>query len=274
MFFFIDLSRAKRRAKRFLTPVTPKALRRALDELMGGGCEILYVHSGISSLGYVLGGPEGAIKELGKTCNNLFLPTHTYCYPPASDEPAPVFDARTTPSQVGLLSETFRHGDGVIRSIHSTHSLAGQGSLAAEICAGHYDCDTPCGEGTPYSRLVHRGASALMLGVNFHYYTPFHTAEWESGSRYAFEADEINSLRFIDENGDLQTRKSKRQNRIVPRFIEAGDLLERKGLVRRRALGRSAVLFVPDMLKVHEFLVNRLRQIPDFLRSTCTTELA
>jgi aminoglycoside 3-N-acetyltransferase len=274
MSFAIGLLRAKRFAKRLLAPVTSNALRYALDEVTGGGRETLYVHSGISSLGHVLGGPAAAIKELNKTCNNLFLPTHTYCYPPSPEKPAPVFDARATPSQVGLLSETFRHRAGVVRSIHSTHSLAGEGFLAAEICAGHYECNTPCGEGTPYSRLVHRGASALMLGVNFHYYTPFHTAEWESGSRFAYEADELNCLRFFDESGSLQTRMSKRQGRIVPRFIEAGALLERKGFVRRCALGRSALLFVPDMSKVHEFLVGRLRQIPDFLRSTCTAELA
>jgi aminoglycoside N3'-acetyltransferase len=274
MSFSIDMPRAKRLAKRLMAPVTPNALRHALDDVTGGGCEVLYVHSGLSSLGYVLGGPALAAEELKKVCGSLFLPTHTYCYPPSSDQPAPVFDARTTPSQTGLLAETFRRRPAAIRSIHSTHSLTGEGPLAAEICAGHYNCETPCGEGTPFSRLVHRGAGALMLGVSFRYYTPFHTAEWESGSSFAYEANEMNCLRFIDENGKLQTRMSKRHNRIVPRYHEAGALLERKGFVRRCAVGRSDLLFVPDMSKVHAFLIQRLRQIPDFLKSTCTSELA
>ena len=267
------MPRAKRLADRLMAPVTPKALRRALDEVTNGGCEILYVHSSLSSLGYVLGGSAVATAMLRDICANLFLPTHTYCYPPSPHEPAPVFDARTTLSGMGQLAETFRCRLGAIRSIHSTHSLAGEGPLAAEICAGHYDCETPCGEGTPYSRLVHRGASALMLGVSFRYYTPFHTAECESDSAFAYETGMVDLLRFIDENGVLQERLRQRQNRFSPRFHEAGALLEQRGFVRRRPLGRSELLFVSDMSKVHEFLVERLRKIPDFLRSTCTSEL-
>jgi aminoglycoside N3'-acetyltransferase len=268
-------ARLKRVLQRVMAPVTPTALRRAIDEVTGGGAEMLYVHSGLSSLGHVVDGPDDTAQALLQFADTLFLPTHTYCYPPGPQTPAPVFDPKSTPCpQMGLLADTFWRRPGAVRSIHSTHSLAGEGPLAAEICAGHYENDTPCGEGTPYSRLVHRGAAALMLGVSFRYYTPFHTAEWESGSAFAYEAGEVNLLRFIDENGMLQERPSKRQNKIVPRFHDAGELLERQGLVRRRALGRGALLFVPDMAKVHDFLVERLRKTPDFLRSTCTTELA
>lgn len=269
----MTVSRAKRLVKRLMKPVSPGALRRALTDLTGGGCEALYVHSGLSSLGHVVGGPNAVVKALSEVCDNLFLPTHTYCYPPSPDHPAPVFDARSTPSEMGLLAETFRRRDGVVRSIHSTHSLAGQGPLAAEICAGHYECETPCGQGTPYSRLVHRGAAALMLGVSFRYYTPFHTAECESGSSSACEIDEVNRLRFLDENAVLAERLSRRQSRVTPRFHEAGALLERRGLARRLELGLGTLLFVSDMSQVHEFLVERLRKTPDFLRSTCTAEL-
>ncbi|HUU97640.1 MAG TPA: AAC(3) family N-acetyltransferase [Phycisphaerae bacterium] len=249
------------------------ALRRALDEVTDGGCQTLYVHSGLSGIGYIFGGPAVAAGVLREFCDNTFLPTHTYCYPSSPEEPAPVFDARNTPSEMGMLAELFRLRPGAIRSIHSTHSLAGEGPLAAEICAGHYECDTPCGADTPYSRLVHRGASALMLGVSFRYYTPFHTAECESDSAFAYETGMIDRLRFIDENDVLQERLRQRQNRFSPRFHEAGALLEQRGFVRRRPLGRSELLFVSDMSKVHEFLVERLRKIPDFLRSTCTSEL-
>jgi aminoglycoside 3-N-acetyltransferase len=269
----MTLARAKRLAKRVMTPISAEALRRALDEVTGGGCNTLYVHSGVSNLGHLFGGSARAAEALTQFCENLFLPTHTYCYPPSRDEPAPVFDARTTPSGMGLLAEVFRRRPGAIRSIHSTHSLAGEGPLAEEICAGHYECDTPCGEGTPYSRLVHRGASALMLGVSFRYYTPFHTAECEAGSAFAYETGVIDRLRFVDENGVLQERLRQRQNRFSPRFHEAGALLEQRGFVHTRPLGRSEVLFVSDISKVHEFLVERLRKIPDFLRSTCTSAL-
>jgi aminoglycoside 3-N-acetyltransferase len=274
MYLPTSLSKAKRAIKRVSAPITKDALRKAISAATGGGCDTLYVHSGISSLGHMLGGPGAVANELGSHCDNLFLPTHTYCYPEAPDQPAPVFDATATGCpKMGILADTFWRQPGVFRSIHSTHSLAGKGDIAEEICAEHYQSSSPCGAGTPYSRLVHRGAGALMIGVNFRYYTPFHTAEWESGSAFAYEPDEVNLLRFIDENGVLQERPGKRQNRIVPRFDEAGEMLERQGFVTRVPLGRSHLLYIPDMLKVHDFLVDRLRKIPDFLRSTCSAEL-
>lgn len=270
----LSLSRARRLAKRLSAPVFPDTFRRAVDRVTGGGRETLYVHSGLSSLGHVVGGPAAVAGRLLEFCDNLFQPTHSYSYPVSTDEPAPIFDARRTPSEMGLFAETFRQLPGVIRSIHSTHSIAATGPLAAGLCAKHYDCETPCGEGTPYSELVRRGASALMLGVTFRVYTPFHTAEWESGSSFAYEPDEVNRLRFLDEQGVLQERRVRRQNRTVPRFEEAGALLVEKGFVRREPLGRGALLFVPDMSAVHEFLVARLRRTPDFLRSCCDSELA
>lgn len=266
-------ARFKRIARRLASPVTGTALRRALYEVIGEGCETLYVHSGLSSLGHMVGGPAVALQTLADACDNLFLPTHSYSYPTAPGEPGPVFDAMATPSQMGLLAEAFRKQPDVVRSIHASHSLAGLGRLAQETCAGHYECETPCGQGTPYSRLVHRGAGALMLGVSFRYYTPFHTAEWESASDFAAEPGEIDRLRFIDETGQVRERLSKHQNRTVPRFHEAGEMLERLGFVRRKPLGLSALLFVPDMSRVHEFLVGRLKVHPDFLRSCSTVEL-
>jgi aminoglycoside N3'-acetyltransferase len=267
------LATGKRLVRRIRVPINDDRFRRALRDAVGDGREFLYVHSGLSSMGHFVSGPAAIATVLREFCDTLFQPTHTYCYPPSVDELAPIFDAGSTLSQMGLFAEVFRQQPGVVRSIHSTHSIAGEGVMAEQICAKHYECDTPCGPGTPYSQLVHRSGSALMLGVSFRYYTPFHTAEAESGSEFAFEPDELVRLRFNDETGQLQERLSRRQNRIVPRFHEAGDLLEQQGFVRRVPLGRSHLLFVSDMSKVHEFLVGRLHKIPDFLRSTCKAPL-
>jgi aminoglycoside 3-N-acetyltransferase len=174
---------------------------------------------------------------------------------------------------MGLLAETFRKQPGVTRSIHATHSLAAIGPLANEICRGHQHCDTPCGDGSPYARLVERGASVLMFGVSFRYYTLFHTAEWLSGSESAAEPGEMNRLRVINESGEIEESCSKRQGRALPRFHEAGCLLEHAGFVRRAALGRSHLLFVADSAAVHGFLLERLRRSPDFLRMACKTPL-
>jgi aminoglycoside N3'-acetyltransferase len=168
----------------------------------------------------------------------------------------------------------FRTGTGVVRSIQATHSLAARGPLAGDMTSGHYHTDTPCGGGTPYRRFVDRHASVLMFGVTFHSYTLFHTAEDASGSEYAYEAGTRDRLRVIDGRGEHRECLTRRQTRNARRFKEAGDLLEQEGLVRRCELGRGALLFVPDCALVHEFLVDRLRRVPDFLYQSCQARLA
>jgi aminoglycoside 3-N-acetyltransferase len=255
------------------TPIRSEELRSALEQVTNGGTEILLVHSSLSSCGRFTDGPEGVLSAFREFCDTLCLPTHTYCYPTSPDEAGPLFDAVITPSQNGLLTEVFRTQPGVVRSIHATHSLAVSGPIAREVCADHYRQDCPCGSGTPYSRLIQRSASALMFGVTFQHYTFFHTAEFESGSEYAYEHGTLDRLRVVDENGAMRDCWSRRQYRGPMRFAEAGDLLERVGLARRVKLGRSALLFVPDCLRVHDFLVERLSSNPDFLRQSCKREL-
>jgi aminoglycoside 3-N-acetyltransferase len=262
-----------RRMSRYRSPISSEHLRRSLGKVISETPEILFVHSSLSSCGYFIGGPARALDVLREFCGTLVLPTHTYSYPASPGEPAPLFDAVTTPSEMGLLAETFRKQPGVVRSIHSTHSLAAQGPLATELCSGHYLHDTPCGAGTPYDRMVRRRAAVLMFGVSFAYYTFFHTAEWLSGSDAAYEPDEENMLRFRDDFGHEAVHRSKRQGRALPRFDKAGFLLEREGFVRRIGLGQSHLLYVPDSLAVHQFLVERLRKTPDFLRAACTAPL-
>ena len=265
--------KAFRAVHRLLTPIRQDELRSALQQITGARAEILVVHSSLSTCGRFIAGPGGVLTAFNEFCDTLCLPTHSYCYPSSPGEAGPLFNAATTPSQNGLLTEIFRMQSGVSRSIHATHSLAASGRLAQEICAKHYRSDSPCGAGTPYSRLVQRRASVLFFGVTFHSYTLFHTAEDASGSEFAYENGTLDRLRVVDEAGAEQDCWSRRQSRAPRRFAETGDLLESAGLARRVKLGRGTLLFVPNCSKVHDFLVERLRRIPDFLYQSCTSAL-
>jgi aminoglycoside N3'-acetyltransferase len=167
----------------------------------------------------------------------------------------------------------FRKQTGITRSIHATHSLATSGALAEQICCDHHRHDTPCGADTPYSRLVQVRASVLLFGVTFHSYTLFHTAEDASGSEFAYEHATVDRLLVVDEQGQQHECSSRRQSRAPRRFTEAGHLLESYGLARRITLGRGNLLFVPDCSRVHDFLVERLKRIPDFLYESCASSL-
>jgi len=113
----------------------------------------------------------------------------------------------------------------------------------------------------------------LLFGVTFHSYTLFHTAEDASGSEFAYEHGTLDRLRVVDERGEQRECWSRRQSRRPRRFAEAGHLLERAGLARRTTLGRGDLLFVPDSSRAHDFLVERLEKIPDFLYQSCARSL-
>ena len=272
-----NLSDLQRKAKRVLhrlrTPIRSDELRTTLNRLIGDGKESLFVHASLSSCGRFTAGPGDVLCGLHEFCDTLAFPTQTYCYPSSPGETGPLFDPATTPSKTGLLTEIFRMQTGTLRSIHATHSLAASGALAEKICSGHYRHDTPCGAGTPYSRLVERGAAVLLFGVTFHSYTLFHTAEDASSSQFAYEHGTLDRLRVVDERGKERECLSRRQSRTPRRFAEAGHLIENVGLARRITLGRGTLLFVPDCSRVHDFLVERLKKIPDYLYESCASSL-
>ncbi|NJS39886.1 MAG: AAC(3) family N-acetyltransferase [Rhodobacteraceae bacterium] len=59
------------------------------------------------------------------------------------------FDAKRTPSEMGLLTELFRRAPGAKRSLHPTHSVTALGPLAEQLTATHHQATTPSGRGTP-----------------------------------------------------------------------------------------------------------------------------
>lgn len=254
-------------------PIPPEEALRALARVTRGRADLLLVHSSLSKLGRFTAGLDNLLWALQEVSETLVLPTHSYLYPREHGELAPVFDAVSSPSRNGLLTELFRMKPGVRRSRHSTHSLAVAGPLADELTHGHYLCDTPCGEGTPYSRLIGRKAGVLMLGVDFDAYTFFHTAEDAADSPFAYEPNVLDRLRVIDEFGDVREQISRRQAGAPRRFAACGEEMERRGLVRREALGSGFLFFVPDSSKAHDYLVDHLRVVPDFTRADCRTPL-
>ncbi len=144
---------------------------------------IVFVHSSLKSLGFVDGGPEAVldalvqviVAELGGT---LAFPTFSL---QGSMEDTvrggAVFDARTTPSAVGAVTERFRQRPGVLRSLHPTHSIAALGPDARWLCEAHHTCGTTFGTGSPLARLLERNGVLMGLGTTLGPVTFYHVLE-------------------------------------------------------------------------------------------------
>jgi aminoglycoside N3'-acetyltransferase len=133
------------------------------------------------------------------------------------------------------------------------------------IVEGHERCDTPCGAGSPYERLVMMEASVLMFGASMQAYTLFHTAEDAAMVPYLYQSLPV-TLRYRAADGSEQTMTMRRHDMHVARsFAARGAWLEEQGLLRRVALGRGELLFIRDARSAHAALVNQLRLHPQFL---------
>ena len=97
-------------------------------------------HSSLSSMGTVVGGPDtvidGFLDAVGPT-GTVAVPTLCNWKPEEQRLVFPRWDPRTTPSYVGIISETFRKRPEAVRSDHATHSVAAIGARAAELTADH-----------------------------------------------------------------------------------------------------------------------------------------
>ena len=78
---------------------------------------------------------------------------------------------------MGIIPNIFYKRQGVVRSLHPTHSIAAYGEGAEEYIKGEENCTTPCTPGGCWDRLRNINAKILLIGVNHVKNTYIHAVE-------------------------------------------------------------------------------------------------
>ena len=175
-------------------PTTEKELRQDLEALGVMHDMNLIVHSSLSSIGSVIGGAPTVLRALMHTIGKkgtLVMPAATpHCADPVTwrkprvpeaylgkvQAHLPVFDLRTTPTEMGAIPETFRTWPGTLRSNHPLESICAQGVEARKITSRHPWAFSE-GRGGPFEKLYDLDSWVLLLGVGFNRCTALHFAE-------------------------------------------------------------------------------------------------
>jgi aminoglycoside 3-N-acetyltransferase len=133
----------------------------------------------------------------------LMMTTHSYNFTNRKD--IGVYKRDVTPAQTGIIPETFRQMEGVLRSLHPTHSVAAWGKDAQKYIAGHEKHEA-LGEGTPFYRFARTGGKILMIGCDLEACTLVHEAEWEAQVPYLdikYDPEWGREAFYYDDKGEI-----------------------------------------------------------------------
>ncbi|NDP22085.1 MAG: AAC(3) family N-acetyltransferase [Paludibacter sp.] len=98
-----------------------------------------------------------------------------------------VFDLQRSPSAMGLLSEFARRNKMAFRSIHPTTSIVAIGKHARELTEDHQNSIYPCGEKSPYYKMMKYDAKIIGLGVTAHFVSFLHCPEDVLNTQFPFK---------------------------------------------------------------------------------------
>ena len=218
--------------------------------LPAGGA--VMVHSALSSFGEVAGGAETVIAALLQAIGpegTLLMPAMAW---------GGLFQVDSSPSRVGLITETFRSHPGAIRSLHPTHSVTGLGPLAETLIQSHLDQPTAIGMESPWGRLAQRDDGyILFLGVDQDRNTLLHVAEEMVGSVY------LNTIarEYVDTDGRQQRKVLEQYPGPHRDFIGLDSLFEQAGIMKIGKIG-NAVCRLMQARQMLELTVAALQADP------------
>jgi aminoglycoside 3-N-acetyltransferase len=179
-------------------PNTVESLSEDLLKLGVRPGMVLLVHTSLSAIGWVCGGPVALITALQgvlRAYGTLVMPTHSgdcsdpqlWKNPPVPEswwqsirDAMPPYRPEITPTRgVGRTPDLFRTLPDVLRSSHPHVSFAAWGERAVEIVSDH-SLEMCLGDGSPLARIYDCDGFVLLLGVGFDRNTSFHLAEYRA----------------------------------------------------------------------------------------------
>lgn len=237
--------------------------------------DTLLIHSSMKAIGDVEGGADTVLDVFSEYLEEglLVLPTHTW---KQMNDEYPLFNPKTESSCVGILTELFRQREGVLRSLHPTHSLAAKGRDAESFIAGEERFNTPCNRQGCYGKLYDRKAKILLLGCGFNRNTFLHGVEEWLDVPMRLE-DFYKNLSIVMPDGSILERPVYPHHKpnginVAERFHKMEEVLAKKGIIQRGKFG-DADCILCDAAPMADLVTEYLKKEPDMFGNDIPLEI-
>ena len=148
---------------RLVADLKALGLKRGMDVI---------VHSSLSRIGHVVGGPDTVVEALVAVIGR----TGTLVMPSFNHGEAYVFNPMATRTKNGAVPDAMWRRADAVRSVQASHAVAAIGPKAEALCEGHTQAGI-WGADSPIGRLIQWGGYILSLGVGQTSSSAYHVAE-------------------------------------------------------------------------------------------------
>jgi aminoglycoside 3-N-acetyltransferase len=166
------LKRARQRAA-YRKDAELLTLAQLTSDLRSAGIQagdIVMVHSSLSKIGNVDGGPVTVIQsiiDIIASDGTLIMPCYNSAEVMLKDfRRGKLLDLRTSPSFTGKITESFRTWPGVVRSSHPFSSSCAWGKQAGYITDGHALDPHVCHADSPVGRVLKLKGQIVGIGIS------------------------------------------------------------------------------------------------------------
>ncbi|QVW33908.1 AAC(3) family N-acetyltransferase [Geobacter sulfurreducens] len=223
-------------SNRIFRRTTEKKLARAFAQLNIPPGALVCVHSMLSGLGYIVGGPETVIKAIQRAIPGCTIMMPSFPFSGSAKDyvdSGAIYDRDNTPSQSGLLTECLRKMPGAVRSLHPTHPCVALGPRAHELIDGSENSPTPFGDDSTYGRFS-ADENAYLLLIHTNNTSIVHRIQEMVDMPNLF-LEGMYEARALDGSGQIKSYRVKLHTPVLPLYvIEHGND------------GRSEYIWFPD----------------------------
>lgn len=242
-----------------------------LKELEGSGIRktgTLHIHSSMKSIGEVEGRADTVLDAFIEYMKEglLTFPTHSWSDKNLIDG---IYNPKTEPSNVGILTNFFMKRQGTIRSMHPTHSVTALGKRAEEYTSRDNGIvTTPCPPKGCISGLYEEDGQILFLGVPLTRNTFIHSIEekLDIPDRINPKSRKIKLVypdgktKEIDSHGHLSSHGDISQN-----YDKLLEPMLNMGMAKKVKIG-DATSYVVEVRPMADWVTKLLKEEPDLFK--------